>query len=177
MDFDKGKFKKLVHYVCRKTSADPDKLGLVKLHKILWYSEGRSYVARGESLTGETYIKKQRGPFSTHLPDIIKELEKEGELFTRKVDYHGYEKMELIGKGEPDLSLFTDSELRTIDSIIDQICDGQTAASISEKSHDEIWEMAADGEPLPIAAMLVARLAPITDEDIAWANEEIAKLH
>lgn len=176
MAFNPKKFKSLVHYVCRKTGSAPDQLGLTKLHKILWFAEGQNYVVRGEPIVGETYIKKEFGPFSIHLGDVLNELARENLLFRRTVDYHGLRKEELIGKGNPDLTLFHENEIRTIDLIIDQICKDHTASTISDKSHDDIWKMAINDEPLPISLRTVARMAPITEEDMDWAREEIKRI-
>jgi len=174
MEFNKEKFKNLVHYICRSKATEPEKLGKTKLHKILWYSEGRSFLLRGEILTGGSYIKKQYGPFSPNLDEILNELKTEGLLTIHPVDFYGKEQIQLIGKGAPDTSLFTDKQLRTIDNVVEQICEDHTAQSISDKSHGEIWRIAADGEPLPFEAVLVENLAPISDEDIEWAKAELA---
>lgn len=175
MAFQRAKLKALVHYVCRKMSSEPEKLGKTKLNKILWYAEGRSFVSSGQQITDESFKKDRYGPVSIHLDDIIKELTKDGLLYVTTSDHYGLDKFVFVAKGDPDTSLFSQRELSWIDSVANEICYDHTAKSASDKSHDEIWQMAADHESLPIEVMLVARLAPITSEDLAWAREEIRK--
>ena len=174
MQFNREKFKALVHYVCRECR-DPSKLGKTKLHKILWYSDGQNYMRRAEPITGERYIKMQYGPCASHLDSVLGDLVKEGKLFIQKVDFHGQEKFEFYGKGDPDKNLFSDKELLVIDDVIKNITQDHTAASISEKSHNAIWEMAIMREELPYEAF-IGRPAKITDDDLAWAKSEITSL-
>jgi hypothetical protein len=175
MTFNTDKFKALVHYICR-ACADPSKLGKVKLHKILWYSDGSHFLRRGEPITGETYIKKQYGAFAIHLEDVVAELVHEGRLVVNQVPYFGKEKTEFIAKGDSDKGVFSEKELAIVDTNIEYICEDHTAASISERTHNEIWEMAALNEPLPYEALLVARFLEPTEDDFCWAKDEIAKL-
>jgi len=176
MTFNRDKFKALVHYICRACTSDPSKLGKVKLHKILWYSDGSHFVLRGEPITGETYIKKQYGPFAIHLEGAVEDLVREGTLFVHLVSYFGMEKTEFIAKGNSDKGVFSEKELAIVNTNIQQICEDHTAASISERTHNEIWEMAALNEPLPYEALLVARFLKPTEDDFSWAKDEIAKL-
>jgi hypothetical protein len=44
MQFDREKFKSLMHYVIAK-AGDEDGFGAVKLYKILWFSDARAYMA------------------------------------------------------------------------------------------------------------------------------------
>jgi len=173
MKFNREKLKALVHYICRECR-DPSKLGMTKLHKILWYSDGQSYVRHGEPITGERYIKMPYGPFADHLSGVLDDLQKEGKVYMHKVDFHGKEKYELIGKGEPDKSLFTDKELTLINSMIKNITEDHTAASISDRTHNAIWEMAILKEEMPYESLL-ARFVPLNDDDIAWAKSVIAQ--
>lgn len=175
MQFNKAKFKALVHYICRECH-DPDKLGKVKLHKILWFSDGQHFVKTGDPITGEKYIKHQYGPFSTHLAEAVEELTKEGLLYTREVNFHNRTKTEFIGKGTPNTSLFSEKELRLIDANIKHITEDHTATSISDRSHNYIWDIAELYEELPYEALLATRFAPVTEDDFAWAKKEIERL-
>ena len=55
------KFEEAVHYIC-STCTEEDRLGAVKLNKILYYSDMLHYAKTGASITGATYAKRQRGP-------------------------------------------------------------------------------------------------------------------
>ena len=170
-----NKLKEAVHFVCRN-APDPEQLGAVKLHKILWLLDGEIFRIWGQSSTGERYIRKPFGPWATHVKQKIRELEREGRLRVEKVEYHGFDKNQFYAKGESDESLFMPRELRVLKQAIDDVCLGHTAESISDKTHDRIWEIAQLNEEIPHYALLVKNLPPITEEDIAWANQEIAAM-
>jgi hypothetical protein len=55
------KFKALVHYIVASCD-DPQRLGATKLNKVLWFADAFSYRATKNSITDETYVKRQRGP-------------------------------------------------------------------------------------------------------------------
>lgn len=173
MKFNREKFKALVHYICRECR-DPDKLGMTKLHKILWYSDGQSYVRRGEPITGERYIKMEYGPYADHLSAVLTELQKENKVHTRKVEFQDKEKYEIIGKGQPDTSLFTEKELSLVDGFIKHVTEDHTAESISERTHNAIWKMAIMREEIPYEA-LIAKFVSLNDEDMEWAKSIIPR--
>jgi uncharacterized phage-associated protein len=89
------KFKALVHYVCDKAE-DPSVLGSVKLNKVLWYSDSICYMVSGESITGETYVKRQHGPVPRHVVKAVNELVSEGKIARGRVDHFGFMKTEFI---------------------------------------------------------------------------------
>lgn len=171
MDLNLSKLKELILLICEECR-DPDKLGAVKLHKILWFSDGRFFTRTGESITGESYIKKQYGPFSSHLNALVEELQAEHRLYVRDVDFHGLTKKEFIAKGRADRSLFTEKELRIVLENVKNICDDHTAASISEKTHNAVWEAAELNEEIPYEALWAARGGKIPDEIVTWAQEQ-----
>lgn len=170
----KRKFKALVHYVCDQC-ADPTMLGATKLNKVLWYSDTLAYRLRGKSISGETvYIKRQYGPVPKQILQTLEELERGGALKIRETPYFNKKKREFIALESSDPSVFTDEERDIIDIVISAICKDHTASSISEMSHDAIWEAAQLGEEIPIYAVLAANAAPITKQHEAWANKIIA---
>lgn len=167
------RFKKLVHYVCASCS-DPTKLGATKLNKALWYADTYSYRALGHTISGEkAYIKRQFGPVPKHILEALRELEVDGAIHVRTRDYFGKPKREFISLQEPDESAFTEDELDIVDQVIAAICDEHTAASISDLSHDTIWDAAAMGEEIPVYAVLAANAAAVTKADMTWANNII----
>lgn len=173
MEFNYEKFKDLVHYICY--IADPDKLGAVKLNKILWFSDVISYVARNEPITGAVYVKRELGPVARDIPRAIEELIQEKRLIVRDIPWYGNVKTEYITLKEPDLSGFSASEIGLIDKITHDICQRYTAKSISEKTHDIVWQLAEIGEVIPYYAIYGARLGEITEEDVNWAKQSIAE--
>lgn len=175
MNFNKNKFKQLVHYIASKCK-DPDKLGSTKLNKILWYSDIESYRFTGKPITGEIYKKQGFGPVPHHILGVLDELQREEKIVVNDVKFHKYDKKEFISLREPDISCFSREELQIIDGHICDICQNHTAQSISNKSHDRIYEIAYQGEEIPYEAALASKIGRVKSSDIEWAKNKLSEL-
>jgi len=173
---DAGKLKALVHYICTRCRRDPSKLGAIKLHKILWYADGQTYARLGKAIVGEDYTRQPHGPMLVHLDSALRELEREGLLSTRRVGFQGKQKREYLARGVPDISFLDEKEKRILDEVIRNITHDHTAGSISEKSHDHLWEIAQMGERIPYQQQLLIRFLPLTEEDEQWIRSEMEEL-
>src|ERR1700733_1294307 len=109
MTYDAEKFKELVQYVC-SICPDPNKLGAIKLNKILWYSERSAFLNLQKPITGARFVKRQFGPVATAMVPVLLELEKEGSLVVRDIEYFGQPKKEYISLRKADLSKFSSEE-------------------------------------------------------------------
>ena len=172
MDFNNVKFNRLVHYICNKCH-DPTTLGATKLNKILLCSDRYAYFWSGTPITGERYIKRQFGPVPAHILETLDELVSQEALIIRESYYGGYPKREFITLNAPDLSIFSAQEISTVDSMIKAICDNHTAQSISDLTHDKIWELADIGEEIPYETVFVSSLGEINEDDMEWAKREL----
>jgi hypothetical protein len=70
--------------------------------------------------------------------------------------------------------VFSETEREIIDNVIAWVCDAHTATSISDLSHDAIWEAADEGEEIPLYAVLAATPGAITQADMDWADKIVA---
>jgi len=166
------KFKKLVHYVCWKCSSDPARLGSTKLNKVLWIAEIKNYYESGKSITGARYVRRQYGPVPAAILPILEELEREGTLTPEKSTFGGYTQRRFIVHRDADVDFLSAEERARVDEIIEFVCDRHTAKSISDATHDEIWQLAADGEEIPHFTIF-SRAAEITEEDREWARHQL----
>jgi hypothetical protein len=160
---DMSKLKEAVHFVCKKMALEPEKLGAVKLQKIIWYFEVKNYCFTKKTATGATFIKGKFGPYAKEIGYVIQDLIAEGRLFTDTETDYGNDKTRFIGKGSTDLSLFSDRQKCWLDEITKEICENHSANSISERSHGAIWGMAEYGETIPFAATAVPLRRPSTE--------------
>jgi hypothetical protein len=170
--FDRAKFKALVHYICYK--ADPNKLGATRLNKILWFADMLHFTNTGLPMTGEAYVKNRFGPTPRHVLSIIEELETERALVVRHPELD-HEKRLFIAPDAPPLDQFSPDEISLVDAILHSICNHFTAESISEATHDVIWQLAEIGEEIPYEAFLATDEGEVTDEDLNWAVEAAAR--
>lgn len=170
-----SKFKNLVHYIIQICD-DPTKLGATKLNKVLWYVDTYAYRKLGKSISGETdYIKRQFGPVPRNIIDTLKELQIEKKIRIREREHYGYTQQEFVSLVELKENVFNERERKIIQDQLQIICDNHTAKSISEFSHDMIWDAAQLGEEIPIKAVLGKMPGVVSESKIAWANSIIEK--
>jgi hypothetical protein len=137
MQFDRDKFKQLVHYIAWK-AGKRNWFGATKLNKVLWFADARQFVLHGVPITGATYIREKYGPVPKQMMPIRDELEREGQISVLKEG----NLLRIVSSIKPDLSTFKTKELQAVDYWIDHIDKDHTAGSISEESHDYAWEIA-----------------------------------
>jgi hypothetical protein len=167
------KLKELVHYICAQCAEDPSKLGSTKLNKILWFVDTFAFLHLGHSVSGiDAYIKRQYGPVPRRILSVIEDLEFEGKIRIRETAQGDFLKREFEVLIPPSLGIFTDQETQIINNITRDVCDLFTAQSISELSHDNVWEAANDGEEIPLYAVL-AKPDDLTDDDREWFRKQV----
>ena len=171
------KLTMLMHYIIWKCQ-DPTTLGATKLNKTLLYSDIFSYVERGKSITDVVYIKRQFGPVPNP-KDFLQardKLENDGKIAITKNLYHGMPQYQFVALQRPDISMFTPEEISIVDIVIEEMCQKHTASSMSELSHDIIWETAEIGEEIPLYTFFASRIGEINEKDIQWAKSQAKHL-
>ena len=168
MQFDKAKLDSAILYICSK--CPPAKLGAVKLHKVLYYSDMLHYAEFGSPITGAEYRKRPFGPTCDALLESLDRLSRQGLMQARFVDYYGFKKKEFIVTEEADTSRFNDSEIALIDDMIDFVCVENSAKTISEFSHNRAWELAEFGDVLPYVSVFQIFPTEVSLEALAWAR-------
>lgn len=157
MEFNKEKFKNVLHYLISKCE-NKDNLGRGVLYKLVYFSDFNFYELYEEPLTGECYIHKARGPIPTHFFEARDELIHESKIKEEEKKVIDYYKYNYSSLKTVDLSLFTDNELEVLDATIDKI--GNMAFNqISEYSHGDIpWRLTEEGEELNYEAVFYRSL-------------------
>ena len=120
MDFNKEKFKMVLHYIINKSGVR-NTVGRTVLHKLLYFSDFNHYELYEKSITNETYIKKSRGPIPIHFEEAIDELEAEQKITRGKRKLPcGKTMNRYYSIKEPSVDL-TEDELAVIDKVIKEI--------------------------------------------------------
>lgn len=173
---DDTRLDALVHYVCARCDT-PSRLGATKLNKVLWYSDVFAYAQEGRSITGSAYVKRQFGPVPTTIMLARARLAASGAIVERMAMLHGYPQVQFIALRPADISGFTAAQVSLVDSVLEAICAADTASSVSNFSHDLVWESAEIGEEIPIAAAAFGgNFGEIDENDMAWARKEIDRI-
>jgi hypothetical protein len=166
------KFEELVHYIlwyCKDKQYD---ISEIKLDKILWLLDVHQYCLSGHSLSGEEYyIKEQYGPVPPHILAVLNNL---GVLTTgentpqKRIDI----KTAVINK--PDkLEELDQKELERVRQCCDEWAE-VSAKTLSDYSHDNVYDSYKLKEQIPLAAYLVSEPIAATKQDIAWARKSLA---
>lgn len=132
--------------------------GVVKLNKILYFADAKSFGERGATITRERFVKDTFGPVPKRSSQIIAELERSGAAVMVDRDMpDGTVQHRLAARRKPDLSLFDGNDIATVDQIIATL-GGSSANEVSELSHESVgWESARMGEEIPWATTLIPK--------------------
>jgi hypothetical protein len=168
MDFDRAKFKALVHYVIWKAGRR-DRFGATKLNKVLWFADARAFVLTGKPIAGATYIREKWGPVPKQIMPVRAELERDGAIKVTIGRSDG-DHTKFTALFAPVTTLLSQEELATVDYWINYIDKSHTATSISDESHDYAWEIAKLGEEIPLFAVLTNRIRDPNEKELAWAK-------
>jgi len=164
MDANDKKLGELMLYIAGRSECDPQ-FGATKLNKILFYSDFIMYSKRRVPITGQEYMRLEKGPAPRRLVPVRDELTNEGWAVIKKTKYHGYNQNRLIALREPDLSLFTAEEIAEVDRVISELAD-YTGTQTSTLSHLFVgWKAAGDKETIPYSTVFLSNREPTADEN------------
>ena len=162
-----------IHYTCTKASGDPTKLTQIKLNKVLWYADSYAYLQYGAPITGDTYLRKPFGPVARFNRRAIQRLEQEGALRRGKApaaDGFWNTHFDVIDDTRPG-ALLSDQEFEILDHVFDAVVKGHTSMSVSDRTHGEIWELAAPDEVLPLYTVYAEQVGVPSETHMRMASE------
>ena len=174
MQFDREKLKEVVLYVAGERP--PDRLGAVKLHKILYFADMLRFAAAGRPMTGAIYRKRPNGPTCEALPSAIRELVASGALNMTESNYFGYRKKEFTPLRPADLARFGADEIALLDELVEFVCDGHSAKTISDFSHQAPWELVDLGEVIAYESAFLLFPDEISEDALEWGARGAADI-
>jgi hypothetical protein len=155
---DEDKLAELILYVANRTLEDPAG-GATKINKLIFFAEFARLRAYRQPITGAQYQKRPNGPAPRRVLPVRARLLECGDAELRQDEYFGYPIHRPVPLREPDVSVFSDIERRTIARIISAFW-GKTARELSELSHQEPgWKLVADGADIPYPTAFLAKQA------------------
>jgi Antitoxin SocA-like, Panacea domain len=153
--FEREKFRQLMLYFSKRGREENLVIGSTKLNKLLFFTDFRAYAETGVPVTGARYQRLEHGPAArAMLPvrtEMVEEL-REAHFEVRGPDDHNDV---LVADVEPDLSLFTEDELRIADAVFDELRDFN-ARAVSDYAHYRSagWRVMQNGEDIPYESAL-----------------------
>jgi hypothetical protein len=145
-----NRLKEGILYVCRNAS-DMEYFGAIKLNKILWRADFRSYGLRTVPVTGRQYQKLEMGPAPVEMTPVINDMLRDGliEIVRRKAGPHNEKRH--VAKVQPVLRAFSPEDLDYLDESIRHYWN-LTGAEASDESHGTAWRARQLGDPIPYQA-------------------------
>jgi hypothetical protein len=174
MKLDREKYRRVVRYVTWKAGGR-DGFAATELYKVLWFSDAQLFCARGAPITGDTYVRKQHGPFPRHITQIQAQLANGGAL--RVANGNGSkEPTRFVASDRPDTSIFAAEEMHAIDCWTDHMLRENTARSDGARTHHYAWEIAALNEALPLHAARLCRVPEPKHEDLNRYRRRVSEI-
>lgn len=124
-----NRLKNIMLYILNKC----DDVWCTKMNKLLFYTDFMSYRERGMAMTGLSYRAIDFGPVPERWDRVYSEFPEVRQELRQVGDFVG---SVLIASEESDYSMFTDAELKVLDSICTHFSK-MSSREISRISHDE----------------------------------------
>ena len=129
---------------------------MVKLAKMMFYSDFLAFKNLGESITGLEYRKLPQGPVPTKAKAIQSHLVAEGKAYEREGTFGRIQLIPVDRFNRKNFEgTFSEKELDIMDDVYEQIRPTK-AGEISDLSHDFLgWQVANWEEVIPYATTLI----------------------
>ena len=157
--FDRQKFRELLLHVAAE-SEDDVRFGVTRLNKILYFSDFKAFAILGCAITGATYRRRDRGPVPDELPDVLHEMEAEGEIERiERRDLNLLQKR-IVPLRAPDLSPFSDREIEIADRVMLELRTLDASQSRLLSHLDVGWRIAHHDEAIPYHSAYISDRRP-----------------
>jgi uncharacterized phage-associated protein len=185
--FNEKKFLNAVLFFAKNTN--PKQLGSTKLNKLLFYSDFLHYRRYGRSITGDRYVKFPHGPVPSTAYAIIGEISgKIGDsssktnkvkIFDKKIKIQETKVADkrlskIVALDEPDMSVFSDSEIEVLAEIAQQFKD-KNGTRLSRATHlpNTPWDKTKDFQTIEYELSLDKSGDSLSKDYIEhWKNEK-----
>lgn len=161
------KTKAIIAYIINyfQCSGIANKLGKVKLVKILWFADREFMYKYYKQLTDLEYRKMPQGPMPTNIEKILKNMQEKGIIKPFHTSKYGYKQQCFLCLKEPDLNQFSAQEISILDKVIVEL-QNKSAKQISNQTHDELWNSIEQGKIMPLESVFLQDIIPATQDDV-----------
>jgi len=137
------KFKEVLLYILERIGARPN-IGEAVVCKLMYFIDFDFYEKFEEQLIGAKYIKNHFGPTPVAFPEIVAQMEQDGDLTRVTKKYFQHEQKKYLPRRSADLSIFSAQEKELIDWEIERFKDFN-ATKMRDYSHRDVpWIGAND---------------------------------
>lgn len=166
------RFQELCLYIAQQCIDDPT-FSLVKLYKILFYSDFEAFGRYGEPITGRAYRKLPLSPAPTASRQMLAEMQQGGLIKIVERRVYDRSRQRVVALREPNYDLFSAKQISIVETWI-RFFWNMEAKRVSDYSHGKAWSIADMYELIPYEAVFISD-DPVTEEDVARVRELAAK--
>jgi transcriptional regulator with XRE-family HTH domain len=146
------KFKEVLLYILERIGARPN-IGEGVVCKLIYFIDFDFYEKFEEQLIGAKYIKNHFGPTPVAFPEIVAQMEQDGDLTRVTKKYFQHEQKKYLPRRSADLSNFSAQEKELIDWEIERFKDFN-ATKMRDYSHKDVpWIGTDDLQPINYEAV------------------------
>ena len=146
------KFKEVLLYILERIGARPN-IGEAVVCKLMYFIDFDFYEKFEEQLIGAKYIKNHFGPTPVAFPEIVAQMEQDGDLIRVTKKYFQHDQKKYLPRRSANLSNFSAQEKELIDWEIERFKDFN-ATKMRDYSHKDIpWIGANDLQPIDYEAV------------------------
>jgi len=147
-----AKFKEVLLYILEQIGARPN-IGEAVICKLMYFIDFDFYEKFEEQLMGAKYIKNHFGPTPVAFPEIVKQMEKDGDLTPVVKKYFQHDQKKYLPRRKANLSNFSADEKDLIDWEIERFKDFN-ATKMKEYSHKDVPWIGTDNlQPIDYEAV------------------------
>lgn len=136
------KFKEVLLYILERIGARPN-IGEGVVCKLMYFIDFDFYEKFEEQLIGAKYIKNHFGPTPVAFPEIVAQMEKDGDLTRITKKYFQHDQKKYLPRRSANLSIFSAQEKELIDWEIERFKDFN-ATKMRDYSHKDVPWIGAD---------------------------------
>lgn len=136
------KFKEVLLYILEQIGARPN-IGVAVICKLMYFIDFDYYEKFEEQLIGAKYIKNHFGPTPVAFSEIVKQMEKDGDLIHVTKKYFQHDQKKYLPRRSADLLNFSAQEKELIDWEIERFKDFN-ATKMRDYSHKDVPWIGAD---------------------------------
>ncbi|HEY9011184.1 MAG TPA: Panacea domain-containing protein [Devosia sp.] len=145
-----GRLKEAAIYVM-DAAQNFEYFGLIKLNKMLWRADFRSFLERRFPVTGRPYQKLEHGPAPVEMKPVLRDLERAGAI--RYVDSGVPKEQRPVPDNPPRPMNLSPRDIQFLDEAVEHYRD-MTAKATSRDSHGVAWSTRSIGDLIPYDAAI-----------------------
>ena len=146
------KFKEVLLYILERIGSRPN-IGEAVVCKLMYFIDFDFYEKFEEQLIGAKYIKNHFGPTPVAFPEIVAQMDQDGDLMRVTKKYFQHDQKKYLPLRSADLSIFSAQEKELIDWEIERFKDFN-ATKMRDYSHKDVpWIGANDLQPINYEAV------------------------